>query len=66
MNKMDIEKTFPSNPDLVIYAAVSFLQIWGELVKEADKIKLLEMFSQVGSWISKKEQRPLISDIVVL
>lgn len=39
-NKMAIEKVFPSNPDSIIYAAVNCVQMWGDLLKEADKTKL--------------------------
>lgn len=65
-NKMVIEKKFPSNPDMVIYAAVNFRQMWGELLKEADKSKIVMMASQAGSWMAKKEHYPVITDIVVL
>jgi hypothetical protein len=56
----------PSNPDMVIYAAVNFLQMWGELLKEADKSKIVMMASQAGSSMAKKEHYPVITDIVVL
>lgn len=42
-NKMAIERTFPSNPDAVIYAAINSLQMWGDLLKDADKALVMKM-----------------------
>ena len=33
---MVIEKAYPSNPDVVIYATINSLQMWGDLLKDTD------------------------------
>jgi hypothetical protein len=56
-NKVAIEMIFPSNPDVVIYATVNFMQMWGQLLKEADKGKLMKTVQCLEEWINKKQKR---------
>ena len=46
---MAIQRAFPSDPDVVIYTSTNSLQMWGDLLKDADKIQLLKMVSRMES-----------------
>jgi hypothetical protein len=50
---MAIERTFPANPDVAIHITMNFMQLWGELLKEADRDKLLLSVARLESWASK-------------
>lgn len=54
---MAIEKSYPSNPDEVIYAAANFMQIWVELHRENDEVEVKETAQcLIIDWMGKKEQ----------
>jgi hypothetical protein len=55
-NKMAIQTVFPSNPDVVLYNTITFLQMWRELMKDADKIHLSKMVEGLETWISKRDR----------
>lgn len=42
-NKMAIEKCFPNSPDMVLHMIVNFMQMWSELLKESDRVKMRAM-----------------------
>lgn len=52
---MAIEKNFLSNPDAMIYVAVHYMQMWLDLQKECDKIKLDQMAKGLSEWIKNKK-----------
>jgi len=54
-NKMAIEKLFPLNPDVVIHAAVNFVQIWADLNKEGEAVKMKGMAQRLSNWMHKKD-----------
>jgi hypothetical protein len=54
MNKMAIEKNFPSNSDVVIHAAIHYLQMWADLLKEHGKLKLEQMATTLSDWMKNK------------
>jgi len=58
---MAIEKAYPSNPDVVIYATINSLQMWGELLKEADKTQLSRMVEHLETWASKRARQQVTS-----
>jgi hypothetical protein len=63
---MAIQKDFPSNPDVVLYSAINIIQMWRDLVKDADKMHLSEMVKVVGTWISKCHRlQTFNSDVVI-
>lgn len=66
-NKMAIENIFPSNPFVVIYVAMKSLQMWGELLKEDGKSKLIKAVNCLEGWIKQKESvADMCSDVVFL
>ena len=54
-NKIAIEKSFPLNPDVVVRMAINFLQMWADLHKEGDKIKVKGMAQCFAEWMSQKK-----------
>lgn len=54
MNKMAIEKNFPTNSDAVIHAAIHYMQMWADLLKERDKLKLEQMATTLSDWMKNK------------
>ena len=53
-NKMTIEKKFPKAPTNIIYVALSLMQKWSILLKEADREKLLHIKDAIMmSWMEK-------------
>lgn len=65
-NKMAIEKVFVTSPDEVIHSAIHFLQMWTDLHKEKDRIKMKGMVQSLSDWMMKKEgYSGPCSDIVV-
>ena len=66
-NKMAIQKVFSSNPDVVLYNTITFLQMWRDLMKDADKIHLSKMVEGLETWISKRDRlQTFNSDVAIL
>jgi O-antigen/teichoic acid export membrane protein len=65
-NKLTIEKIFPSNLDVVIYATINSMQMWGELLKEVDKGKMLKVVRCLSDWLNKEKHPDMSSHILVL
>jgi hypothetical protein len=66
-NKMAIQTVFPSNPDVVLFNAITFLQMWRELMKDVDKIHLSKMVEGLETWISKRDRlQTFNSDVAFL
>jgi hypothetical protein len=66
-NKMAIEHKFPKSPTDVIFLALSYLQRWAVLLKEADRERLETIKGEILSWMKTfKPNDMLCSDIVEL
>lgn len=65
-NKMALEKNFPLNPDVVVHMAINFLQIWADLCRENDKIKMRKMEQCLSDWMCHNNQFGSYSDIIVV
>jgi hypothetical protein len=64
---MAIEKSFPSDPDLVLYNAINSLQMWGDLLKDTDRVQIYKMVEHLGSWIGKRVRHQITSsDVAIL
>ena len=63
---MAIEKSFPSNPDMVLYNAINSLQMWGNLLKDTDKMQMPKMVERLGTWISKRARHQVFSSGVAI
>jgi hypothetical protein len=50
-NKMATEKTFPKSPSDVLSAALSLVQKWTTLLKEGDRLRILQMKDMVVCWM---------------
>ena len=66
-NSMVIQKVFPANPDVVLYNAITLLQMWRELTKDADKIQSSKIVEGLETWISKLDRlQTFNSEIAIL
>jgi hypothetical protein len=46
---MAIEKSFPFNPDMVLYNAINSLRMWGDLLKDTNKMQMSKMVERLGT-----------------
>ena len=66
-NKMSIEQKFPKAPTDVVYLALSYLQKWSILLKDADRDRMEAINGEIMGWMrSFKPNEVMASDIIEL
>jgi hypothetical protein len=50
-NKMAIEHKYPKSPTDIIYVALSYLQKWSILLKEADRQRIMQVKDEILCWM---------------